>query len=66
MKAEFFANGRIEIRDDQGELCVAGHPEAKPGAPDYHPMMAYAIELMKLKGDWPKDPLVPQQVELVD
>jgi len=66
MHAKFHTNGILEIFNDQGEVVVASTPDAKKGDFGFHPMMDYAVALMKHKGDWPEQPWQEQTVELVD
>lgn len=66
MHAQFHSTGRLEIFNVQGEILIAGVPGTKPGSNGYHPMLEYAISMMKLKGDWPDNPLHPQRVTLED
>jgi len=66
MYAKFYQSGKINIYNNQDELVISGVPGAKPGEEEYHPMMDYAVSLMKLKGDWPDDPLKEQTVYLPD
>ncbi|MHA2280080.1 MAG: hypothetical protein ACXAC5_04285 [Promethearchaeota archaeon] len=66
MYAKFYPSGKINIYNKQDELVVSGIPGAKSGDEEYHPMMDYAVALMKLKGDWPDDPLKEQTIQLAD
>lgn len=66
MYAKFYSTGKLEIVNDQGQVVVAGTPDAKKGGFGFHPLMDWAVSLMKYKGDWPAHPWKDQTVELKD
>jgi hypothetical protein len=66
MQAKFYSTGKLEIYNNQGQVVVEGKPDAKKGDFGFHPMMDWAVSLMKFKGDWPERPWQDQTVELMD
>ena len=66
MYAKFYPSGKINVYNNQDEIIVSGVLGAKPGEEEHHPMMDYAIALMKLKGNWPDNPLEEQTIQLID
>lgn len=39
---------------------------SQPGEDNFHPMLEYAIALMKHNGDWPDNPYKAQVIDLID
>lgn len=66
MQAKFHRDGKLEIFNGQGEVIVSGVPDAAQGEFGFHPMMDYAVALVKHKGDWPEKPWQGQTVKLED
>jgi len=66
MYAKFDDTGKLGVYDKEGKLLVAGTPNSSEVASFQHPLLDYAVFLMKRKGDWPNDSKKGQRVELID
>ena len=66
MYAVFSKKGKLDIYDSSGDPIVSGNINKRDIEEDRHPMLDYAIALMKNKGDWPENPYENKLIRLED
>lgn len=64
MHAQLYANGKVEIYDDNDELLHSGIPGKEKGEEGFNAFINFAVALMQYHGDWPDSPIEDCRVEL--